>query len=156
LIDPVTDVRLVMDGSVPKELSEAWLPLVGDQLIGQVELFPIMVTKLLFHDLFKGRRCIYFIDNDSARDCMIKGFSPSITSLSIVSLFNRYESLSPAYNWFTRVPSFSNPADLPSRGQAQKACQMFEAVYKGRLSISQSDTDYLLACLQTDRKSTKA
>ena len=156
LIDPLTGARCVMDGFVPKELIDAWHKVVGSQLIGQVELFPIAITKLIFRDLLKGRRCIYFIDNDSARECMIKGFSPSIASLSLVSLFNQCESLAPSYNWFTRVPSFSNPADLPSRGLSQLACETFEASYKGRLEVSPQDVGFLLACLETDSESTQS
>ena len=72
LFDTLHQTRIVMDGLVAKELIEAWRCCVGKQLIGQVELLPVVITKLLYRDLFKGRRCVYFIDNDSARECLIR------------------------------------------------------------------------------------
>ena len=38
-----------------------------EQLIGQAELFPVLVAKWTWAKLLTGRRCILFIDNEAAR-----------------------------------------------------------------------------------------
>ena len=149
LFDTLHQTRIVMDGLVAKELIEAWRCCVGKQLIGQVELLPVVITKLLYRDLFKGRRCVYFIDNDSARECLIRGYSFSIASFSLVSLFFLVESQAPSFNWFARVPSYSNPADLPSRGKSSQACVDYNAKYNGSMTLDSRDLKFLLACLRT-------
>jgi hypothetical protein len=151
LFDILHQTRIVMDGLVAKELIEAWHSFVGKQLIGQVELLPVVIAKLLYRDMFKGRRCVYFIDNDSARECLIRGYSSSVASFSLVSLFFLVESQAPSYNWFARVPSYSNPADLPSRGKSSQACIDYNAKYNGSMTLDSRDLQFLLACLRTSR-----
>ncbi len=43
------------------------------QVVGQAELLPCIAAKELWSDLFKERLVIWFIDNDAARFCLIKG-----------------------------------------------------------------------------------
>ena len=71
----------------------------------------------------KNRRCLCFIDNNAVRDGLIKGSSPlcdMFSLLSVISLDIAEFSLSP---WFTRIPSKSNPADDPSRGQCKRMAE---------------------------------
>ena len=55
------------------------------QVIGQAELLPILVAKTIWEEHIENRKVIYFVDNDSARLAMIKGYSPVITSLRIIT-----------------------------------------------------------------------
>ena len=69
-----------------------------------------------------------WIDNDAARDSLIRGFSPSLASFLIVSQFFAEELKAPNYLWFARVPSHSNIADAPSRGKVAEVVKKFKAM----------------------------
>jgi hypothetical protein len=58
---------------------------------------------------------LYCIDNDSARDALIKADSPSRHSARLIDVFFKTEAAKPSWPWFMRVASASNPADGPSR-----------------------------------------
>eukprot|EP00973_Karenia_brevis_P033900 4677737-Karenia_brevis.AAC.1 len=38
-----------------------------EQVIGQAELFPVLVAKLNWEKYLKGRRALFFLDNEAAR-----------------------------------------------------------------------------------------
>jgi hypothetical protein len=50
-----------------------------------------------------------------------------VNSLQLIHLFYNHEAEHPAYSWFARVPSSSNPADEPSRGLIDQTLQRFNA-----------------------------
>jgi hypothetical protein len=62
------------------------------------------------------RKVIFFVDNEGARMGMIKATSNSACSDKIIRLYYELERSFPSITWFARVPSYSNPADMPSRG----------------------------------------
>ena len=77
-----------------------------------------------FHRLaprLRNRKALLFVDNNRIRDAVIKGFS------KVDDLFAMLSSISLMLNtcvlslWTTRITSKSNPADWPSRGQAEEA-----------------------------------
>ena len=85
-------------------------------VIAQAELLPVVLVKWAEAARFQGRRIIYFVDNDGARHSLIKGWSSSQASNQIIEFFNKIEIAYQSMSWFSRVPSKSNPADEPSRG----------------------------------------
>jgi hypothetical protein len=135
MIDTCDNYRAVWDGQVPSELIASWAGLVGEQLIGQIELYPIVAIRYLLAAQLSNRRVIFFIDNDSARDGLIKAYSPSRASMSLISKFFEQELSCPCYPWFARVPSKSNPADMPSRGLGREAAAAYRASYQGKLLL---------------------
>jgi hypothetical protein len=145
VIDQVTNTRSIHDGMVPNELVALWQKLVGTQLIGQVELFPILAIRLLYKELMENRRVLYFIDNDSARDALISGTSKSLASMTILAEFHLVESTKPSYPWYARVPSSSNPADAPSRGDVDSMVKSLSLKYKGPLFCTDDVVQRLLA-----------
>jgi hypothetical protein len=108
---------------VPHELRERWLSEVGSQIIGQVELLPVLLCKSYFHEVMTHRKVVFFIDNESARMGLIKATSSSSCSDKIIRLYYELERSFPSVTWFARVPSFSNPADVPSRGEFSKLAE---------------------------------
>ena len=106
---------------------DLWAPAVAalrratghDQLIGQLEIVPALLALWLWPQLFAapGRRVLVFVDNDSARHALIKGFSPVDASRSLVESFWTKVARLQAAPWFERVPTAGNPADAPSRLQ---------------------------------------
>ena len=85
------------------------------QVIGQAELLPILVAKTIWENHIKNKKVMYFVDNDSARLAMIKGYSPVITSLRIIMACSYRDAMCRTVSWYARVPTKSNIADEPSR-----------------------------------------
>ena len=86
-----------------------------EQLIGQAELLPVLLAKSIWKDVFKNRPNITFIDNDSARYGLIRGYSPVLDSSRIISESWMFDAVLGTASWFARVPTASNIADAPSR-----------------------------------------
>jgi hypothetical protein len=145
MFDPTCDFKVCHDGLVPPCLVDLWRTLIGEQLIGQIEIYPVVALRIKYAHLFANRRVLYFIDNDSARDALIRGSSKSIPSFALLSLFYEQEEIHPSFPWFCRVPSSSNPADAPSRGEVQKVVDLFGLKYEGPLIMPDSAVDRLMA-----------
>jgi hypothetical protein len=74
----------------------------------------------MFRDLLKDRRTLWWVDNEAARFSTIKGLSPSVTMRTLVREFYSLDLSHPMFSWIERVPSFSNPADGPSRSAPEQ------------------------------------
>ena len=85
------------------------------QVIGQAELFPLLVARLTWQKILTGRRVIYFLDNESARISMVRAYSPVLCSLHIVMSCLKWDYDAESVGWYARVPTASNPGDAPSR-----------------------------------------
>ena len=72
----------------------------------------------------RDRDALIFIDNNASKDALIRGISASSASSLMVKetrlICARY-AIAP---WFDRVPSPSNIADAPSRGEFQQLLSM--------------------------------
>ena len=58
---------------------------------------------------------IFFVDNNAALDGMIRGYSDSKASVSILKAYAEIDDANPCIPWFARVQSAANIADGPSR-----------------------------------------
>lgn len=85
------------------------------QVIGQAELLPIYVARKHWARTLGGRRVIFFVDNNAALDGMIRGYSDSKASVSILKAYAEVDDANPCVPWFARVQSAANIADGPSR-----------------------------------------
>ena len=67
------------------------------------------------------QRCRTSLDivhlNNSARDVAISGKARSVVAAKMLECLLKLEDESSIWPWYARVPSESNPADLPSREQ---------------------------------------
>ena len=124
VIDIASSRRLVCKGTVPPALIQKWKSVVGEHLICQIELYVMVLLRWQFRDWLCNRRSIWWVDNDAARYCVIKGLSPSETMKNLVREFYAVDTTSPTFSWIERVPSFSNAADGPSRGQCQEVLDL--------------------------------
>lgn len=106
---------------VPNELVSHWSQLVGEQIICQIELWALLTMVWHFRREFSGRRLICWIDNEAARACAIKANSAAPTMKVMSRILADIEMHYPNMSWYERVCSFSNPADLPSRGKLYQA-----------------------------------
>ena len=128
VIDRFTDTRLVAGGRIPDSLVRFWRLDSPEQVIGQAEAFAVVAARQSFSRLLTGRRAIYFVDNEGAREVLIKGGSRSRTMLLLASIFFELENEDQGVTWLERVPSQSNIADPPSRGLVTETA----ALIKGR------------------------
>ena len=98
----------------------AWQEGGQKQIIGQAELFPLLLARQTWRKRLAGRHVICFVDNDSARFVMIKGYSPVLRSMEIIGEIWKLDVASATAPWYERVPSPSNIADWPSRGENRR------------------------------------
>ena len=114
LVDPFTSSRLVGGGKIAPALVDFWKLDSPDQVIGQAEAFAVVLARRALSRFITGRRVLYFIDNEGAREVLIKGSSKSRTLLLLGSIFFEMENKDQSLTWLERVPSASNIADAPS------------------------------------------
>eukprot|EP00435_Cladocopium_sp_Y103_P065339 s704_g27.t1 len=121
VLDVATGDRWIFCGETPPELVEKWKVLVGDHLICQIELYVMVLLRWQLRELLCNRRSIWWVDNDAARFCAIKGLSPSVSMRTLVREFYSFDADFPTYSWIERVPSSSNVSDGFSRGSCKEA-----------------------------------
>ena len=114
-LDTVDEKALMFGTAVPPKLVEFWKSTGNVQTIGQAEILPMLLARVAFKEKMRHRRCFIFADNESARQCLIKGHSDSLASDLMVRQLVALEASSQTWIWYSRVPSLSNPADGPSR-----------------------------------------
>ena len=84
-----------MDGSVEAfgaTMGKAMVDLLSEggkkrQLIGQAEILPMLVARMLWSGRMEGRDILHYVDNDAARFATIRGSSPSRGSAWMVHAF---------------------------------------------------------------------
>ena len=142
--DPLDDKRWVFSGTVPEPLLQFWSATVGEQLICEIELFAYICIRWHLRHLLHKRYGLIFIDNESSRMTMIKRSSASNAMFLLVSLISLLDAVLPFSAWCERVPSASNPADLPSRDDAETLCQIFGAKNLGDISLPPYILNFLM------------
>ena len=87
-------------------------------------MYALLVARFVWGDLLSHKRCIYFIDNNSSMEAFVKGTPSSRVFRTLLVSFERLELSGPTWAWFSRVPSESNIADGPSRGDLELVLQL--------------------------------
>ena len=127
LLDPESGRSWVAGGLVPDSLIEVWRKTVGEQLIAQVEFYPILLIRARWSGALANRKVLYFIDNDSVRFGLIRGVADSPILAVLVHRYFLLEATSSTFPWYARVASHSNIADAPSRGRVDVVAELFSA-----------------------------
>ena len=109
--------------AVPDSLVKEWCHSL-DHMIGPVEAYAVVLARSVWHQFLAGSRCIFFIDNFAVLDAFIKGYSQSRHFVQALCAFETKECLGRTWPWFSRVPSDSNVADSPSRGDFQHLLEL--------------------------------
>ena len=118
-----TGEGIVTQEHVPDRLVKLWTKEVGSQLICQIELFAFLAARVFIADQIRNQKLIAWIDNEAARATLVKGSSSSNTMKAMARVIQAVDLVNPSLIWFERVASHSNPADLPSRGQPERAAR---------------------------------
>ena len=135
VLDPATGVREVYHGWVPTPLLEFWLKTVGDQIICEVEMYAYLCVRWACRKSWASRCGICFIDNEACRLGLIKRSSPSTAMFLLLCAISIIDTETPFAAWMERVPSPSNPADLPSRQKAGELCKLMDARDCGSIEL---------------------
>jgi len=109
--------------TLPEEIVNAWQAEGSKQVIAQGELLPILMARRLWSGLLRGSSFLTFVDHDAASASLIRGYSANRFSADIVDKVARLDIAEGSLVWYERVPSKSNPADAPSRGEAPEAIE---------------------------------
>ena len=115
LIDGLKPAR-VFGARVPPELIDLWHRAGKKHVIGQVEMYALVVARRTWKTHLHERRVIFFIDNWAVLDSYIPGTSKELTWRALLYFIEKDDLEKPCYAWATRAPSESNVADPPSRG----------------------------------------
>ena len=115
-----------------QELVEYWKA-NGDKhkVIHQAEVLPAVVALRTWGPRLRGRRLIIFVDNGAAKAALVKGSTTSSASAELVTEFWSLAAAESVWVWVDRVPTKSNPADAPSRGERVAGARRVEAAYPG-------------------------
>ena len=83
------------------------------QVIGQAEILPYVLARILWRSRMKDRHLLAFIDNDSAQFALIRGDSLSPASRDLLSAVTSLDAKAFVPVWYAQCPSASNVADPP-------------------------------------------
>ena len=100
---------------IEPKLIEEWRAPGIVQIITHAEVYPVWIAKSCWGPKIRGRRVLYFIDNNGAKDSLIKGLMDSESGDPILQAIVGQEFVQHSYSWYSRVPTASNPSDKPSR-----------------------------------------
>ena len=78
LFDPLSSKLHCFGAEISQRTLNTWKSrLEQTQVIGQAELFPLLVARLTWHKILAGRRCIFFSRQRERQDCHDKGIQSS-------------------------------------------------------------------------------
>ena len=83
--------------------------------IHELEVLPVLVAAKVWSHMFARCQVVFYIDNESSRMAYIKGHGETLRAKFMIEEFVDIEARLKLRIWFGRVPSYSNPADSPSR-----------------------------------------
>ena len=101
--------------TVPEEVTRRWASRSDAQVIGQAELLPVVVAKLIWGPLLVDAALVTYVDNDAARFGLVAGASACASSAELIGASARLDARGGIAQWVARVPSAANIADGPSR-----------------------------------------
>ena len=65
---------------IPEAVVSRWRSQGSGHAVAQAELLPVWLARKVFHEELCGSKAIYFIDNESVKETLIKGTSRSLAS----------------------------------------------------------------------------
>ena len=110
------------------QLSELQRNLLGDflkkQIIFEAETLCALLAYSLWKDIFSKRMCFLYVDNEGTKISLMKGYSENHVVDVMAQIFAEVETHVRTLCWLARVSSYSNIADVPSRGDCSLLRQL--------------------------------
>ena len=98
--------------------------------IFEVELLATLVAAHVWASAIANTYVVFYIDNEAARSALLKSYSSVLFGNVLTTCFAQIEFEQNLKVWFGRVPSYSNPADKPSRFEVQHLLDADSALVK--------------------------
>ena len=117
MVDPVDQTVEAFGCTMTKDMVKLLQEEGKKQVIGQAELPPMAVAKIIWSGRMYERDVIHYVDNEGARYSTIKGSTPSRESAWLVQAFWGAEVNNRSKSWVSRVPTECNIGDGPSRNE---------------------------------------
>ena len=115
LADPALGRSYVFGDTVPAAFVEKWTRHGKKQVIAQAEMLPVLVSKCTWEEALRNRNVLWFLDNESAKMAFVRCFSPVVDNFFMLQMNSKLDVELQIKNWYSRVPSKSNPSDSASR-----------------------------------------
>ena len=128
LINLDTGERFLFGTKVSDPLVTKWVKeLQKKQLVTEAEMFAVLISFRLWFEFFVGKKVIIFVDSEPTMFSFIRGTANSEVCAEIVRQFFILQAKCQCFQWFARVPTKSNPADMPSRLMIHEAAVAYNA-----------------------------
>ena len=88
-----------------------------ETVIFELEALALAICLSVFGTFVERRGAVVFTDNDGVLGSFIRGHSANDVCATLIEYFGQCEEELENVCWLDRVPSASNPADGPSRGE---------------------------------------
>eukprot|EP00435_Cladocopium_sp_Y103_P067862 s777_g30.t1 len=89
-------------------------------IIFEAELLAMILAYALWKEKSLAQSLVCFVDNNSARDVAISGCGRNEVARALVEFLLKLEMDASSTPWYARVPTPSNIADEPSRGDVER------------------------------------
>ena len=99
---------------VPSDLEEI-LRAESKHPIYEVEILAVVIAVILWGRDVVHSQTVFYLDNDAARSGFVRGVGATHLADVLIRTFCQIENNLLIRSWFSRVPSFSNLGDDPSR-----------------------------------------
>jgi hypothetical protein len=130
LYDPRDGALLFFGFEIPQGLGDIWASDGRKQLVTECEILPQLVARRLWSKRLTGANVLSFVDSEPAKFGLIKGLSDTRSCDILIRSIALWDSEATPWIWYSRVPSFSNIADDPSRLLFDKFAKEFpEALF---------------------------
>jgi hypothetical protein len=136
LCDPVFDIKMFFSADIPSDLIRNWKSEGAEVVIHHAEILPIYLVCFCWRNLLTRRRVLFFIDNQSSRFALIKGYSSVPKASAVIRAINEILFQSFTVSWYAWVPTHSNIADAPSRNDDKFLIQ--SGYSKSEVSVPES------------------
>ena len=103
-------------GKLPAEALRPDRALTGHEIC-EIELGAVVVAVRTWREILRDSLLIIFVDNDAAKDALVRGSSPTADMRRLTGAFWRLAAAFRIHVWVDRVASKSNVIDRASRGE---------------------------------------
>ena len=117
LVDKITDTKLFFSCQLDEEQRRILGEPSRKQIIFEAESLCAVLAYSLWSDSIAGKKSFFlYVDNEGTKFSLIRGKSDNVVVDAIACVFAEIETHTNTWCWISRVSSYSNIADDPSRG----------------------------------------
>ncbi len=84
--------------------------------IFELEILRALCSVFAWSSYLASTQRVFYLDNEAAQGALVRGSSETLYATRMLSFFTEFEMKLQIKTWIARVPTSSNPADKPSRG----------------------------------------